>query len=121
MEETFTNNDNNERDEENALDRDYFNYLELKNNINSASVKKDDNKNMKRINSFDNLEEEEFHSNTELNKKIIKFKVHKTKEKEKEKTNEDVKEIHFIQKKHQENLMILRKRKKIMNAKQKLK
>ena len=119
MEETFTNNDNNEQDEENALDRDYFNYLELKNNINSASVKKDDNKNMKRINSFDNLEEEEFHSNTELNKKIIKFKVHKTKEKEKEKTNEDVKEIHFIQKKTSRKFDDFKKKKKNLECKTK--
>ena len=71
MEETF-NNDNendNEGDEKNVFDQDYFKYIENNNFINSASVKKDEDKNMKRINSFENLEEE-FHSNTELNKKL---------------------------------------------------
>ena len=101
MEETFNDNDNdNERNEENFFDGDYFDYLN-KNNNNSASVKKDEKKNIKRINSFDNLDEE-FHSKTELNNKNnknINRKYPKQKEKQKEKINEDVKEIQLTKKK----------------------
>ena len=115
MEETF-NNDNendNERDEKNVFDQDYFKYIENNNFINSASVKKDEDKNMKRINSFENLEEE-FHSNTELNKKI-KIK----KKKEKENTNEEDKQIKIIQKKTSRKFDNNKKKKKNYESKTK--
>ena len=107
MEETYNNNDN-ERNEENLFGGDFLKFIENNNNI-SASVKKDENKNINRINSSENLEEE-FHSRTELNKKNINFK--KQKKKEKERADEDVKEIQLMHKKTSRKIDDTKKKKK---------
>ena len=102
------NNNENERNEENIFGGDFINFLENQNNKISASVKKDEDKNLKRNNSFDNLEEESY-PKTELNKKNT-FKTHK--KKEKEKSNENVKNINFIQKKTSRKIDDIKKKKK---------
>ena len=102
------NNNENERNEENLFDGDFIKFLENQNNKISASVKKDEDKKLKRSNSFDNLEEESY-PKTELNKKNT-FKTHK--KKEKEKSNENVKNINFIQKKTSRKIDDIKKKKK---------
>ena len=102
------NNNENERNEENLFDGDFIKFLENQNNKISASVKKDEDKKLKRNNSFDNLEEESY-PKTELNKKNT-FKTHK--KKEKEKSNENVKNINFIQKKTSRKIDDIKKKKK---------
>ena len=102
------NNNENERNEENLFDGDFIKFLENQNNKISASVKKDEDKKLKRNNSFDNLEEESY-PKTELNKKNT-FKTHK--KKEKEKSNENVKNIIFMQKKTSRKIDDNKKKKK---------
>ena len=102
------NNNENERNEENLFDGDFLKFLENQNNKISASVKKDEDKKLKRNNSFDNLEEESY-PRTELNKKNT-FKTNK--KKEKEKSNENVKNINFIQKKTSRKIDDNKKKKK---------
>ena len=87
--------DNNDRDGDNFFGGDYNSFLENQNNNISVSLKKDDKKDLNRINSFENLGEVEKYSKTELNKKNKTFKTNKKKEKEKE----DVTTISFIKKK----------------------
>ena len=102
------NNNENERNEENLFDGDFIKFLENQNNKISASVKKDEDKKLKRNNSFDNLKEESY-PKTELNKKNT-FKTQK--KKEKEKSNENVKNINFIQKKTSRKIDDNKKKKK---------
>ena len=102
------NNNENERNEENLFDGDFIKFLENQNNKISASVKKDEDKKLKRNNSFDNLKEESY-PKTELNKKNT-FKTHK--KKEKEKSNENVKNIIFMQKKTSRKIDDNKKKKK---------